>query len=326
MNREKQSPCASTRLRKRFFSKGTRNGRGKNAFPVASLYLMTLPAIAAVGIFSYLPMFGLLAAFKNYNVFKGFWSSPWAGQHGFANFSQIFSNTMLMGSIGSTVKLSLLNLSTTLTLQLILALLFNELRQKRFKRITQTISYMPHFLSWISIIGICKVLLDEYGLVNEVALLMNPDHVRTLYLSKQSLYLPLLVLINNWREIGYGSIFFLSAMTTIDPHLYEAAGVDGAGRLRQTWHITLPGVSVTAIVLVILSIGSIFGSNFDLVYGFRNPFIAFETIDTMVYKLGINSGQYSLTIALGFARGLVALALTLGVNFVSKKINNVSVL
>ena len=298
----------------------------RSVYPVLPLYLMLVPAVAAVGTFAYLPMFGLLAAFKQYNVFKGFMGSPWAGRHGFANFIQILSNKQLMGSIGSTVSLSIMNLMTTLPPQLILALLFNELRSRRFKRVTQTVSYMPHFLSWISIIGICKVLLDEYGLVNEVMLLLNPNHARALYLSRQSLYLPLLVGINNWREMGYGSIFFLSAMTAIDPQLYEAASVDGAGRTRQTWHITLPGVSTTAIVLVILNIGSIFSSNFDLVYGLRNPFITFDTIDTMVYKLGINSGQYSLTIALGFARGLVALALTLAVNFISKKINNVSVL
>ncbi|NLG25577.1 MAG: ABC transporter permease subunit, partial [Clostridiales bacterium] len=127
-------------------------------------------------------------------------------------------------------------------------------------------------------------------------------------------------------EVGYGSIFFLSAIAAIDPQLYEAADVDGAGRMRQAWHITMPGISTTAIVLLILNIGSIFGSNFDLVYGLRNPFIDFDTIDTMVYKLGIGSGQYSLTIALGFARGLVALVLTLAINWLSKRLNDVSVL
>ncbi|GHU76750.1 putative multiple-sugar transport system permease YteP [Clostridia bacterium] len=301
--------------------------RGKSSlYPIAPLYLMTLPAIAAVAVFAYAPMFGLLAAFKNYNIWKGFFNSPWAAKHGLANFIAIFSNKQLMGSIGSTIQLSLLNLATTLPLQLILALLFNELTIRRFKRTVQTITYMPHFLSWISIIGLTKVLLDEYGFVNELALVFNPNHIRTLYLSRQKLFVPLLVILNNWREIGYGSIFFLSAITAIDPQLYEAADVDGAGRLRQTWHITLPGISTTAVVLFILSIGSILGSNFDLVYGLRNPFILFDTIDTMVYKLGIGNGQYSLTIALGLARGLLALVLTLGVNFLSRKVNNVSVL
>lgn len=293
---------------------------------VAPLYLMMLPALVAVGIFAYAPMFGLLAAFKDYNIWKGFFDSPWTDNYGLKYFIQIFTNKELMGSIWSTIKLSLLNLGTTFPLQLILALMFNELFSKGFKRTVQTITYMPHFLSWISIIGLATVVLDEYGLINELMLIINPAHERQLYLAKQELFVPLLVILNNWREIGYGSIFFLSAITSIDPQLYEAASVDGAGRLRQTWHITLPGISTTAVVLFILSIGGILGSNFDLVYGLKNPFISFETIDTVIYRLGLGSGQFSLSIALGLARGLIALGLTLIVNFFSKKVNDISVL
>lgn len=294
--------------------------------PIWPLYLMIIPAVVAVAIFAYLPMTGLIAAFKDYDIWGGFFGSPWADNFGLAHFIEIFTNQQLMGSIGNTILLSLLNLGTTFPLQILLALMFNELRGKRFKRTVQTITYMPHFLSWISIIGITTVLLDEYGMVNELFLLFNPSHTRTLYLSEQWLFVPLLVFLNNWREIGYGSIFFLSAITSIDPQLYEAAAVDGAGRLRQAWHITLPGISTTAVVLFILNIGGILGSNFDLVYGLQNPFIDFDTIDTVIYKMGLGAGQYSMTIALGLARGLIALRLTLMVNFFSKKVNDVSVL
>ncbi|NLG25748.1 MAG: hypothetical protein GX558_10360, partial [Clostridiales bacterium] len=176
----------------------SRRGRRAALHPVLPLYLMLIPAVAAVGLFAYMPMFGLLAAFKNYNIWKGFFKSPWAGHWGLQNFIDILSNRALMGSIGSTVQLSLLNLITTLPFQLILALLFNELTFKRFKRTVQTVTYMPHFLSWISIIGLCKVVFDEYGIVNEVALLFNPGHVRMLYLAQQGLFVPLLVILNNW--------------------------------------------------------------------------------------------------------------------------------
>lgn len=290
------------------------------------LYLMAVPAVAAVSIFAYLPMTGLLAAFKEYDIWKGFWGSPWADSHGMKYFIRIFNDKELMGSIWNTLKLSLLNLFTTLPFQLILALLFNELLGRRFKRVVQTVTYMPHFLSWISIIGLATVVFDEYGMANEIALLFDPGHQRELYLANQSLFLPLLVILQNWREIGYGSIFFLAAITSIDQQLYEAARVDGAGRLALAWHITLPGVANTAVVLFILSIGGILGSNFDLVYGLKNPYIDFDTIDTVIYRMGLGSGQFSLTIALGLARGLIALALTLIVNFISKKVNNVSVL
>lgn len=301
-----------------------RGGRSLRSSNV--LYLMILPAMIAVAVFGYGPMFGLLAAFKNYNIWKGFFKSPWAGNYGLQHFIEIFNNRALMSSVYNTVKLSLLNLFTTLPLELIMALLFNELTFKRFKKTVQTISYMPHFLSWISIIGLTTVIFDEYGLVNEVAMLINPNHVRQLYLARQDMFVPLLVFLNNWREIGYGSIFFLSAITSIDPQLYEAAAVDGAGRWTQTIHITLPCISTTAVILFVLSIGGVLGSNFDLVYGLRNPFIDFETIDTVIYRMGLGAGQFSLTIALGLARGLIALALTLLANLVSKRISNFSVL
>lgn len=293
---------------------------------IIPLYLMVVPAVVAVSIFAYLPMIGLLAAFKEYDIWKGFFGSPWADNYGMKYFIKIFNDKDLMGSIFDTVRLSLCNLFTTLPFQLILALMFNELFNKKFKRVVQTITYMPHFLSWISIIGLATVIFDEYGMINELVLLFHPNHQRELYLVKQNLFFPLLVFLQNWREIGYGSIFFLSAITSIDPQLYEAARVDGAGRMALAWHITLPGITNTAIVLFILSIGGILGSNFDLVYGLKNPYIDFETIDTVIYRMGLGAGQFSLTIALGLARGLIALALTFIVNFISKKVNNVSVL
>lgn len=290
------------------------------------VYLLILPAVAFTLVFSYIPLSGLIVAFKDYDIFKGFAGSPWADNYGMANIISIFENKELMDSISNTIILSVLNLAISFPVPVILALMINELRLGKFKKTVQTISYMPHFLSWISVIGLTMVFFGEYGPVNDIfSLILGEDYTRVLYLSKQEYFLPMLLGLNLWKTVGWNSIIYISAMAAVDPQLYEAAMIDGAGKWKQMLHITLPGISVTIVLLFVMNIGGILNSNFELVYGLKNAFINFETIDTIIYKNGLQQRGYSVATALGLVRGLIGLGLTLIANAVSKKINDVSI-
>jgi len=305
-------------------------GKHKNPFIEARkywmIYLLILPAVVFTFIFSYIPIAGLATAFKDYNIFRGFWASPWADQFGFANIISLFNNQSLMASIGNTVYLSALNLLIGFPLPIILALMMNELRIGLFKKTVQTISYMPFFLSWITVVGLVILFFSRHGPINDFLVWINPYHERTLYLSHQENFVPILVGVNLWKNIGWNSIIYIAAISSISPELYEAAKVDGAGKWKQMIHITLPGLSMTMVVLFVLSIGSIMASNFELVFGLQNPFIDFEVIDTVIFRQGLVGRNYSIATALGFVRGMIALILTLGVNLMSKKINKISII
>jgi len=286
---------------------------------------MLLPALAFTFLFAYLPMGGLIVAFKDYDIWQGIWASPWAGRGGFAHFINLFSNQAIRDSIGNTLYLSLLNLAISFPAPIIFALLLNELRQVIFKRVVQTVSYMPHFLSWISVIGITMVFFGQFGPLNEFFVLFNPNHARQLYLTRQDLFVPILVFLNLWKTMGFQSIIFLAAITGVDPQLYEAAAIDGAGKFKQAWHVTIPAIMPTVMVMFILQIGGILASNFELVFGLQNVFIDFEVIDTVVYRHGLLQRGYSQATALGLTRGILALGLTIGANQISKKFGSASI-
>lgn len=290
------------------------------------LYLMILPAFCITVVFAYIPLTGLIVAFKNYNMWLGFLKSPWAGRFGLDNIISIFTNPDLYGAVWNTVLLSILNLALGFPTPILLALMFNELRNGIFKRTVQTISYMPHFLSWISIVGLCYTFFSDYGPLNDLlSLIFGQSRERVLYLARQEYFLPLLLLLNLWQSVGWSSIIYLAAIAGLDPQLYEAAAIDGANRFQQTRYITLPGISTTAAIILILSMGGILGSNFELVFGLQNAYINFETIDTIIYKHGIQQRGYSLATALGFSRGMIALVITIGANYLSKRVNDVAV-
>ena len=289
------------------------------------LYLLTIPAFVFTILFAFVPMGGLIVAFKDFDIWQGFWGSPWAGNYGFEHFITIFTFKPLLDSILNTVLLSTLNLAISFPAPIIFALLLNELRIGIYKKIVQTVSYMPHFLSWISVIGLTMMFFSDFGPLNELLSLINPERDRVLFLSHQEYFIPFLLGLNLWKTVGFQAIIFLAAITAVDPQLFEAAAIDGASRFRQTWHITLPGITPTIVVMFILSIGSILASNFELVFGLQNPFIDFETIDTIIYKYGLQGRRYSLATAVGLARGLLALGLTVGVNSIAKKVNETAV-
>lgn len=266
---------------------------------------------------------GLIAAFQDYNMFMGFWNSPWAGMK---HFKEIFEVPMLWGSIINTLKLSVLTVIIGFPAPIILALMINELKNGLYKRSVQTLSYLPHFLSWIAVVGLFYSFLDVYGPLNDLRVnLLGSDTERIMYLSKQELFLPFLLLLSVWKEVGWGTIVYLAAITSIDPHLYEAARIDGANRFKQHLYITLPGMKNTAIILLLFTLGRLFASNFELVYGMQNAYIDFDVIATVIFSSGIQQGNYSMAAAVGFAEGLVALLLIIGANHLSKKVSGVSI-
>ena len=290
------------------------------------LYLLVIPAMGFTLVFAYVPMAGVIVAFKDYNIWLGIWDSPWAGNNGFAHFIAIFQNQAIMQSVGNTLMLSLLNLAISFPMPIIFALLLNELRQVIFKRVVQTISYMPHFLSWISVIGITIVFLSPFGPMNQILSIFIPEHDEsTIFLTSQDLFVPLLVFLNLWKTMGFSSIIYLAAITGVDPQLNDAAAIDGANRFKQIWHVTIPSITPTIAIIFILSIGGILAANFELVFGLQNVFIDFEVIDTVVYKHGLLQRGFSMATAVGLARGLIALLLTVIANQICKRLGNVSV-
>lgn len=281
------------------------------------LYAMLLPALLSAILLQYLPMSGILIAFQDFSIFNGLFGSEWVG---FDNIKRIFSTPMFVDSIWKTLLISLLNILISFPAPIILALLINELKDGAFKRVTQTISYLPHFLSWISVVGIIQLLFGRDGLINDFRMALGAGE-RISFLGEQSLFVWFVIGATLWKEVGWGTVVHLANLSSINTELYEAAEVDGAKHLQKLWYITLPHMIPTVMILLIFKMGTIFGSNFELVYGLQNPFIDFEVISTIVFKTGIQNGDYSMSTALGVTQGFVALVLVMLSNRVSKKVS-----
>ena len=286
-------------------------------------YVLLLPALLITIIFKYIPMSGLLLAFKDWKPKLGLFGSPWAETGLFSNFKLLFSTPELAQSIWNTFYFNVITMLFEFPAPIILALLINEISNKAFKKTVQTISYLPHFLSIAAITGIVNSLLSEYGLIN--SLLMNIGIQKQTMLENSSAFLPVYVFTSVWKSVGWGTIIYLATLCGLSAETYEAAEIDGAGKFKQAIYITLPGLMPTVGMLLILKMGTLFGSSFELVYGLQNP-IAWtqEVIATTVYKNGIGQGEYAISTALGLMQGIVALILTFTANFISKKVSDVS--
>ena len=305
-----------TKLQSRAESK-IKNEKLKKIYKNRYLYLMLLPAAAILLFFSYGPMPGLIMAFQDFSIFRGFLDSEWVGLE---NFLAIFSQTKFVTAILNTIMVSLLSLLITFPAPIILALLINEIKNKFFKRFVQTVSYLPHFLSWISVVGLVQLLFAKDGLVNDLLVFLGAEE-RIMFLAQQGGFIWFIVGTTLWKEVGWGTIVHLANLTSINPDLYEAAEIDGAGYFSKLRYITIPHMLPTVIILLIFQLGKLFQSNFDLIYGLQNPFIDFEVISTIIYQTGIKSGNYSMSTAIGFIEGLIALVLVLGANKLSKKVS-----
>ncbi len=285
-----------------------------------TLYLLLLLPIAYFVVFKYIPMAYIQIAFKKYSIVQSVWEMPWANNGGWEYFIKAFSNRDFIYALRNTLMLNLLDLVVGFPAPIILALLLNELAFKRFKRITQTVAYMPHFLSWIIIYGMARQLLaPTTGLVNIVLNRMGMESVP--FLNDPVLWVVTYVFLGIWQSVGWNTIIYLAAITGINPELYEAAAMDGAGRIRKIWHITLPGLRPTVIVLLILSLGRILGSEFDRPYALGNALVnnVSNVIATFVYTNGIRGLQFSLTTAVGLFQSVVGVIFVVGANALAKK-------
>lgn len=288
-------------------------------------YLLILPALFLVLLLCYLPFGGLLLAFKDYNIVDGILGSPWVG---FNNFVECFTQPNMLIAMKNSFVYGMVLQFLGMPFPILLALLFNEIRSIHFKKVVQTVSYLPHFLSWITVVGLFTSLFSLEGTFNSILKSIIGDSyeaVNILYNAKN--FLPVIFWTHIWKSIGWSSVIFLAAITGIDPSYYEAAAIDGCGKFKQAIYITLPSIKNTILIVFIMSLGSLFNTSFEQVYGFQNVYIQQETdtINTLVYRLGIQNGKYSLATAFGLAQGLVAVALLLISNAVSKKMFKVSV-
>lgn len=294
-----------------------KNEKMKRLYKDRYLYLMLVPAAAILLFFSYGPMPGLIMAFQDFSIFRGFLDSDWVGLE---NFIAIFTQSKFVTAILNTILVSVLSLFITFPAPIVLALLINEIKNKFFKRFVQTASYLPHFLSWISVVGLVQLLFSKEGLVNDLLVFLGAEE-RVMFLAQQENFIWFICGTTLWKEVGWGTIVHLANLTSINPQLYEAAEIDGAGYFSKLRYITIPHMLPTIVILLIFQLGKLFQSNFDLIYGLQNPFIDFEVISTIIYQTGIKSGNYSMSTAIGFVEGLIALALVLGANKLSQKIS-----
>jgi len=294
-----------------------RGERLKKIYKHRYLYAMIAPAVLILLFFSYGPMPGLVMAFQDFSIFRGFLDSEWVGLE---NFITIFTQSKFTTAIFNTVWVSVLSLVLTFPAPIVLALLINEIKNKYFKSFVQTASYLPHFLSWLSVVGLVQLLFSRDGLINDFLVYLGAEQ-RITFLAQQENFIWFIIGTTLWKEVGWSTIVHLANLTSINPDLYEAAEVDGAGYFAKLWYITLPHMLPTVVILLIFQLGKLFMSNFDLIYGLQNPFIDFEVISTIIYQTGIKSGNYSVSTAIGLVEGLVALTLVLTTNKLAKKVS-----
>ncbi len=295
----------------------------KRMWKQRGLQAMALPGVIWMFIFSYIPMYFIVIAFQRYQPVKGITGSQWVG---FENFIEFFTDDRFWLVIGNTFGLNLFRLLVTFPAGIIFAILINEMQSLRFKKIVQTVSYLPHFLSWVIVSGIMFEWLSDTGMLTElmvqVGLLEEPVHL----LGQTEGFWTILVSAELWKELGWSAIIYIAAISGVDPALYEAASIDGAGRLRRIWNITLPSIKGTISVLLVLSISNLLGSNFEQLFVFLKPVLydAVDVIDIYAYRMGISAGRFSYATAIGLLRSIFAFALLFIANYGSKKLTSTS--
>jgi putative aldouronate transport system permease protein len=285
-----------------------------------TLYLLMLLPLTYFIVFKYIPMQYIQIAFKKYSIVQNVWEMKWAGNNGFEHFIKAFSNRDFLYALRNTFMLNALDLVVGFPAPIILALLLNELAFKTFKRITQTVAYMPHFLSWIIISGLAlQLLAPTNGLIN---ILLNRLGIESIpFLNSPVHWVWTYVFLGIWQSVGWNTIIYLAAITGINPELYEAAAVDGASRLRKIWHVTLPGLRPTIVILLIMSLGRIIGIEFDRPYALSNKMVnsVSNVISIFVYNYGIRGLQFSLTTAVGLFQSVIGVVFLLIANTVAKR-------
>lgn len=287
-----------------------------------SVYLFLLPGVIAFFIFSYIPMGGLILSFKKYVASKGILGSPWVGMQ---NFRRLFITPDAINSIVNTLVISFSRLVFCFWIPILIALMLNEMPGKRVKRVYQTVYTFPHFLSWVIVGTVLENLLNSTGTIN--ALLRKMGLAEVAFLSNKQFFRPLLYITDVWKEAGWSSILYIAAISGIDLGLYEAAEIDGANRVQRIWHVTLPGIRSTIVIVLILQIGNMMNAGFDQIFNMRNAVVrsAGNIIDTYVYDITFEAvPSYGFSTAVGMFKSVINMALLTGGNIIAKKMTGMN--
>ena len=281
------------------------------------LYILTIPGLLYFAIFKYAPMYGLIIAFKDYVPFLGISESKWVGLQ---NFQDFFANPDFFRIFWNTLAIAFLNILFAFPAPILLALLLNEVRLKVYQRAIQTFVYVPHFLSWTIVVSLWHILFNlDHGAITEIVLSLTGREID--FLTDPAWFRPMIILQSIWKEMGWGTIIYLAALAGVDQEQYEAAIMDGAGRFRRVWHITLPAIRSTIVIMLIMKVGSILSTGFDQFYLMTNQLnrpVA-DVFDTYVYMMGITNGAYSYSTAVGLFKSLIGIILVFSTNRLAKK-------
>ena len=283
------------------------------------LMMMLLPGVVFFLIFKYIPIYGLQIAFKDFYLLRGIWGSPWAGLKYFELFAITPSFALV---VRNTLVISFYQLIFGFPSSILLALILNELSRLRFKKIVQTVSYLPHFVSWVVLAGIFfQFLSPSIGPINIILKRLGFEPI--FFLGSNTWFVPTLIVTEIWKGIGWGSIVYLAALAGIDPGLYEAAIIDGAGRLQRIWHITLPSLTPVITVMLIFAVGRIINDNFDQIFNLYSPVVypTGDVVSTYVYRVGLRNMQFSFATAVGLSKNVISFVLIIGANAIAKRIN-----
>lgn len=294
---------------------------GKDLKKYAGVYILFLPVVLYFLIFCYKPMYGLIIAFKNFRPGLGIWESKWVGLKHFETF---FSSYYFTRVLKNTLVISLTSLIVSFPAPIIFALLLNEVKNDKFKRLTQTITYMPHFISAVVVCSLIRMFVSEHGIITYVLSFFGGPEVSLL--TKPNYFVPIYTISGIWQNLGWESIIYLAALSGIDQELYEAAKIDGAGRWKQTLHVTLPGITGTIIILFLMRMGRVLNVGHEKIILLYNPGI-YETADvisTYVYRKGLLNAEYSFSTAVGLCNSVINFTIVVLFNKISKKLTEIS--
>lgn len=299
-------------------AKASKSGALKQLVKNRYIYLMSIPGLLYLLIFKYVPMYGVIMAFQDFSFKKGIFGSPF---NNFAHFKMLFTSNQFYEVLTNSLVLSILRLAVSFPVPIILALLINEIGSRPFKKATQTLMYLPHFISWVTLAGIASNFLSmNDGIINAAIVAMGGNKIN--FLGSADWFRTVIVGTHIWKEAGWGMIIYLASLTSINPDLYEAATVDGANRWQKILHITLPGLASTIVIQLVLSVGGLMNNGFEQIYLFQNDLnkSVSNVFETYTYKIGISGGRYSYSTAVGLFKNIVGTVLIFSSNRIAKKL------
>ena len=300
-------------------AKPGKGGLKKRLWRDRYLYLLLLPVLAYYLVFKYAPIYGIQIAFRDFKLNKGIWGSEWVGLY---YFQRLFSSNVFFRVFRNTLLLNIYNLVFGFPAPILLALMLNEMHSQGYKRLTQSIMYIPHFFSWVVLGGIVEGLLSpSTGIVNTIYKAFSGSSQGIYFLASERWWRPVFVIVNIWKEVGWGTIIYLAAISGVDVELYEAAIIDGANKRQQIWHITLPGIRPTIVILLILRMGGMMDVGMESVLVLSNDVVrsVADVFSTYIYRQGVTKTQYSLTTAMGIFQSVVSSVLLLSTNMISRR-------